>query len=104
MDRYIISRLRGVANKVAYCVGCKSCMVECPVGAFEIMENGKILIRERDCIHCGNCISFSAKGGCLVAKSLSTTGGTEHGFKRDEPLSNFWLSQRMVGTLLRVWR
>lgn len=74
MDRYIISRLRGVANKVAYCVGCKSCMVECPVGAFEIMENGKILIRERDCIHCGNCISFSAKG-CLVAKSLSTTGG-----------------------------
>ena len=75
MDRFIISRLRGVANKVAYCVGCKACVVQCPVGAFEITDEGKLLIREENCTHCGNCISFTGGKGCLVAKSLSTTEG-----------------------------
>lgn len=75
MDRFTISRLRGVANKVAYCVGCKACVVQCPTGAFEIKEDGGILIREELCIHCGNCISFTDGKGCLVAKSISTTEG-----------------------------
>ena len=74
MNRYIVSHLRGVANKVAYCIGCKTCMVECPTSAFYIDENNKIVIREQKCIHCSNCISFTNKG-CLVAKSLSTTQG-----------------------------
>jgi len=75
MDRFIISRLRGVANKVAYCVGCKACVVQCPSGAFEITTEKKIKIREERCTHCANCISFTAKG-CLVAMTLhSTIGG-----------------------------
>lgn len=74
MDRYIISHLRGVANKVAYCKGCKTCEVQCPSGAFSIQSNGKILIRESKCIHCSKCISFTDKG-CLIAKSLSVTEG-----------------------------
>jgi phosphoadenosine phosphosulfate reductase len=74
MNRFIISHLRGVANKVAYCIGCKACMVECPTSAFFIDENCKILIRENQCIYCSNCISFTGKG-CLVAKSLATTQG-----------------------------
>ncbi len=75
MDRFVISKLRGVAYKVAYCVGCKACVVQCPTGAFEITEDKKILIREELCTHCGNCISFTDGKGCLVAKSLSTTEG-----------------------------
>jgi phosphoadenosine phosphosulfate reductase len=75
MDRFIISHLRGVANKVAYCVGCKACVVQCPTGAFEITDDGKILIREENCIHCANCIEFTGTKGCLAAKSLHTTGG-----------------------------
>lgn len=75
MDRFIISHLRGVANKVAYCVWCKACVVQCPVGAFEITDKGKILIRENSCIHCANCIEFTGTKGCLAAKSLYTTGG-----------------------------
>lgn len=75
MDRFVISHLRGVANKVAYCVGCKACIVQCPVGAFEIIEDNKILIREELCIHCANCIEFTGTKGCLAAKSLYTTGG-----------------------------
>lgn len=73
MDRYTISWLRGIANKVAYCIGCNSCSVECPTGAFSIDENHKIYISEK-CVHCGMCITEVPKG-CKVARSLSTTQG-----------------------------
>jgi phosphoadenosine phosphosulfate reductase len=75
MNRFIISHLRGVANKVAYCVGCKACLVHCPADAFIIDGKGKILIREEKCLHCSNCIEFTKGKGCLVAKSLSVSGG-----------------------------
>ena len=75
MDRFVISHLRGIANKVAYCVGCKVCMVHCPMDSFIIDGKGKILIREDKCIYCSNCIEFTNGKGCLVAKSLSVTGG-----------------------------
>ena len=74
MDRFTISWLRGTANKVAYCIGCNSCCVECPTGAFTIDENGKIYIKDEKCVHCGMCITELAKG-CRVARSLSTTQG-----------------------------
>ena len=75
MDRFVLSHLRGIANKTAYCFGCKACEVQCPVNAFSITENGKIYIREDRCIHCCNCIEFTNGKGCLAAKSLSVTGG-----------------------------
>ena len=74
MDRFTISWLRGLANKVAYCIGCNSCSVECPTGAFTIDENRKILILNEKCVHCGKCITEVPKG-CKVARSLSTTQG-----------------------------
>lgn len=76
MDRFILSHLRGVANKTAYCFGCKACEVECPVNAFTITDDNKIYIREEKCIHCSNCIEFTNGKGCLAAKSLSVTGGS----------------------------
>jgi 3''-phosphoadenosine 5''-phosphosulfate sulfotransferase (PAPS reductase)/FAD synthetase and related enzymes len=74
MDRFTISWLRGLANKAAYCIGCNSCSVECPTGAFTIDENRKISIINEKCVHCGKCITEVAKG-CKVARSLSTTQG-----------------------------
>lgn len=74
MDKYTLSRLRGVANKVAYCIGCRACEVQCPTGAFIITADRRISIRESLCVHCENCVTFTYKG-CLVAKSLSTTQG-----------------------------
>lgn len=74
MDRFIISWLRGIANKVAYCVGCNTCMVECPTGAFAIDENKKIVIDSTKCIHCMKCITELEKG-CKLARCLSTTLG-----------------------------
>lgn len=75
MDRFVLSHLRGIANKVAYCFGCKACEVQCPVNAFTITDKGSIFIRENKCIHCYNCIEFTNGKGCLAAKSLCTTGG-----------------------------
>lgn len=81
MDRYLISHLRGVANKVAYCIGCKACVVQCPSNAFLIDDNGKIIIRAEKCTHCYNCIEFTNGKGCLVAKSISITGGSNMDLK-----------------------
>lgn len=75
MDRFIIGHLRAVANKVAYCVGCKACEVQCPVDAFKIIDGKKIYIREENCIHCCNCIEFTDGKGCLISKSLWVTQG-----------------------------
>ena len=68
LDRYTIAAMRSVANKVAYCVGCKACMPQCPTGAFQILDS-RIKIRENACVHCYNCCTFTDKG-CMVAKSL----------------------------------
>lgn len=93
MDRFVISHLRGVAQKTAYCKGCKACTVQCPVGAFTIQPNGKILIRESLCIHCSNCLTFTEKS-CLLAKSLSTTGGgSSMDMKGMNPYQHFGLRQ-----------
>jgi phosphoadenosine phosphosulfate reductase len=75
MNRFVVSHLRGVANKVAYCVGCKACMVQCPTEAFVITKENKILIRDEKCTHCSNCIEYTGTKGCIAAKSLCTTGG-----------------------------
>lgn len=68
LDRYDISAIRMLANKAAYCIGCKACMPQCPTGAFRIVD-GRISIRENLCVHCYNCCTYTDKG-CLVAKSL----------------------------------
>jgi phosphoadenosine phosphosulfate reductase len=81
MDRFIISHIRGVANKGAYCIGCKACVVQCPTDAFIINDEGNIFIRENKCIHCYNCIEFTNGKGCLVAKSISITGGSKMDLK-----------------------
>ena len=93
MDRFVIAHLRSVANKVAYCQGCKACVVQCPTGAFTIQPNGKILIRELMCIHCSNCLTFVDKG-CTIARSLSvTTGGNGMNLKGMNCYQNFGFQQ-----------
>lgn len=93
MDRFVISHLRGVANKVAYCKGCKACMVQCPTGAFSIQPDGRILIRQSLCCHCSNCLTFTEKS-CLLARSLSTTGGgSSMDMKGMNPYQHFGLRQ-----------
>lgn len=94
MNRFILSHLRGVANKVAYCKGCRACMVQCPTGSFSIQPNGEIFIRQSLCTHCSNCLTFTDKS-CLVAKSLSTTntGGIGMDMKSLNPYQHFGFRQ-----------
>ena len=94
MNRFTLSHLRGIAYKVAYCKGCRACVVQCPTGAFTIQSDGKIFIRQSFCCHCSNCITFSEKS-CLLARSLSTTnaGGIGMEMKGLNPYQHFGLRQ-----------
>lgn len=92
MDRFLISRLRGVANKVGYCIGCKACTVQCPTGAFTIQPNGKISIRENICVHCYNCIAFIDRS-CLVADNLHVPEGGFMNMKGLNPYHHFGFRQ-----------
>lgn len=96
MSRFTISHLRGVANKVAYCIGCKACVVQCPTNAFVITDEGKIYIRTDRCIHCANCIEHTNGKGCLVAKSLSTTGGNGMDLKGMNRYQHFGLRKQWL--------
>lgn len=96
MDRFVISHLRGVANKVAYCKGCKACVVQCPTGAFTIQDDGQIMIRASKCIHCANCLAFVEKG-CMIARSLSVTkGGKGMDLKGMNCYQNFGFQQNFL--------
>lgn len=96
MDRYTISHLRSIANKVAYCIGCKACVVQCPTGAFTIQPGGRIQIRESSCIHCSNCMKFTDKG-CMVAKSISIAqGGSTVDLKGIGAYKTFGLRQEFL--------
>lgn len=92
MDRFLISRLRGIASKVCFCIGCKTCMVKCPTGAFVIQSDGTILIREKLCIHCAKCIDEMYKG-CLVADNLKIQNGGSANMKNLDPYRGFGFRQ-----------
>ncbi len=80
-DKYTIRLMylfKNALNKTVYCINCKVCMVECPVGAI-VMEKGYIKID--GCIHCENCLDRAK--GCLVADSLSISGGGNNMIKKN---------------------
>ncbi len=95
MDRFLISRLRGIASKVSFCIGCKTCMVKCPTGAFIIQPNGAIAIRENLCIHCSKCIDEMDKG-CLVADNLKIQSGGSATMKNLDPYRGFGFRQEWL--------
>ena len=61
-------------------------------GAFTIQSDGKILIRESLCVHCAKCLTFTEKS-CLLAKSISVTGGNGMNMKGMNPYQHFGLRQ-----------
>ena len=95
MDRFLISRLRGIASKVSFCIGCKTCMVKCPTGAFVILPDGKITIRENICIHCSKCVDELDKG-CLVADNLKIQSGGSATMKNLDPYRGFGFRQEWL--------
>jgi len=111
--------LRNAFNKAAYCIGCKACEVECPVGAIKFID-GKVTIK--GCVHCTNCLE--RKKGCIRAESLTIPiGGINmkkksiaayqtRGLRKDwldlyfELGSDFWGNNRLGKNMflsLKVW-
>lgn len=39
------------------CIGCQSCIPNCPVGALEMNDGNKLTVNDEKCIDCGKCIS-----------------------------------------------
>ncbi len=66
----LISLIKSVFRKAAYCIGCGSCMVECLSGSIDWSQGIKI---SKSCSKCGNCHSLDY--GCLVARSLLLNRG-----------------------------
>lgn len=63
---YLMSCLKTVFKKSAYCIGCHVCEANCPHGIIK-MSNGKVSISD-NCLKCQQC--YDIDSGCLVAASL----------------------------------
>ena len=37
------------------CIGCGTCVDECPVGAITLGDDGKAVIDAEKCVECGSC-------------------------------------------------
>jgi phosphoadenosine phosphosulfate reductase len=83
IDISILSCLKRVFYKVAYCVNCGVCEAECSASAITFKKGLKVDIKK--CIHCYNCLRFT-ENGCLLAKSISNLGGI---MKKEENLKGF---------------
>lgn len=94
-DRYAISWMRGVANKVAFCIGCQTCMCECPTGAFQINENKKIHILSDKCVHCAKCMT-ELNNACWRAFALSLPKKGSTMYKGMDRYKGFGLRQEFV--------
>lgn len=111
--------LRNAFYKAAYCIGCRTCEVECPVGAIKFID-GEITIN--GCIHCGNCLERNK--GCIAAESRTIPiGGTimtkkgiaayqTRGLRKDwldlyfDLGTDFWGNERLGKNMflsLKVW-
>ena len=66
------SKLKKIAYKTTYCIHCGVCETECPTGALRVIP--RVKVNKEMCVHCSKCLNFAEKG-CLVAKSVSVTGG-----------------------------
>jgi 3'-phosphoadenosine 5'-phosphosulfate sulfotransferase (PAPS reductase)/FAD synthetase/ferredoxin len=66
-DAQLVSKLKRIIYKSAYCIQCEGCEVECPTGALSVYP--KVNVDKYKCIHCHKCINFH-DNGCIVANSL----------------------------------
>lgn len=85
---------KNVLNKIAYCRNCQECMSECPHGAITMTHNDIII---KNCVHCETCIDRPK--GCIVAKSITTTGDTNMSSKNIDRYKNFGLRQEWIEIL-----
>ena len=67
-----VSHLRRVINKVAHCVHCEMCEVDCPSGALSVVP--MVHVDATKCTNCHKCLDY-IDNGCISASSIKTTNG-----------------------------
>lgn len=95
-DPKIIYLIKRTIQKVAHCIQCEVCEVDCPTGALSITP--KVNIDINKCIHCHKCLNAHDRG-CIVADcnrmvkdsdtSLKIYGYKKFGFREE------WLDDYM---------
>lgn len=85
---------KNALNKIAYCSNCGECMAECPYGAITITNDDVII---KNCVHCETCLDRPK--GCVVAKSITTTGDGNMSAKNIDRYKNFGLRQEWMEIL-----
>lgn len=89
--------LKNIFYKVAYCIQCKNCQVECPQGALQMTDGG--IHVGKNCICCEKCLDIPR--GCLVANSLSvTSGGNDMNLKGINRYNHFGFRKNWLGYFL----
>ena len=94
-DIKILLLIKRLIHKVAHCIQCEVCEVDCPTGALSIVP--KVNIDTTKCIHCHKCLNAHDRG-CIVAdcnrmvkdsdSTLKIYGYKKFGF-REEWLDDF---------------
>lgn len=72
----LLSRLKNIIYKTAFCVHCGTCEAECPTGALQVIP--KVKVNSNICVACANCNTFTDRG-CLLAKSVIISSGGGEG-------------------------
>lgn len=117
----LISYLRKLIYKSAYCIQCELCEVDCPTGALQIYP--KLEINKSKCIHCLKCFD-SHDNGCLISDSIrmitetnNKMGLAVHAYKtfglREDWLveyfcntENFWINNSLGSAqvdAMKIW-
>lgn len=107
-DQRLILLIKRLVQKVAHCIQCEVCEVDCPTGALSIIP--EINIDKLKCIHCHKCLNAHDRG-CIVADcnrmvkdsdtSLKIYGYKKFGF-REEWLDDFMSDPESFWTN-KVW-
>lgn len=91
------------------CIGCESCIPNCPFDALEINGEGKLTASKEKCIECGKCVSIcpvsalSILGDKKKKKNNSTSSSLKVSSKLEKPTGDIWVfAEQLEGKLASV--
>lgn len=99
IDRSLMKWFTRAVHKAMACVGCRTCEVECPVGALRFGAGG-VMVNGSKCIHCMKC--HSPEDGCLRYYSKRYAGGKAMTISGINKYMTFGLKPEWIEELSKV--
>lgn len=87
----VLPILKAFMKKVSACVACRSCEVECPVGAITI-KNGKLKVNGERCTRCRRC--YDIDNSCWRFKSMYKSEIEQSKMSSINKYNNFGLREK----------